>query len=114
MFVATFQQVTSSKFKADKNTNKPFIGKVRAGVARGTIINGTMFLREGLEPNKAYLCQNVDETYTNPSTGEEMSVVTTEVISAVSLLELQPLCNQLGAPVLDIDSNQEDSEQPEI
>ena len=34
MFVAKFQQVTSSKFNADKNGNMPFIGKILAGTAR--------------------------------------------------------------------------------
>ena len=50
MFIAKFQQVNSIKFDADKNNNMPFIGEVLAGTATGTIINGTMFQREGLKP----------------------------------------------------------------
>ena len=97
MFVAKFQEVTSTKFKADKNQNMPYIGEVLAGTADGTIINGTMFKREGLIPNKAYLCQNVTEDYEgNPQ-------VSTKVISEVSLLELQPLMTQLGKPVLNVE-----------
>jgi len=99
MFVAKFQQVTSSKFKADKNGNMPFIGKILAGTARGSVINGTMFQRDGLEPNKAYLCQNEIEEYN----GEDQ--ITTSVISVVSLLELVPLVNQLGKGQLLMESN---------
>lgn len=91
MFIATFQQTTSDRFKSDKNSNKPFIGKVLAGTAQGTIINGTMFQRDGLLQNKAYLCQNVHSVY------EGKDVVSTEVVSEVSLLELSPLMTQLGA-----------------
>ena len=94
MFVAKFQQVTSAKFNDDKNGNKPFIGEILAGTATGSIMNGTMFKREGLEPNKAYLCQNVHEEY------EGQDQVRTTVISAVSLLELKPLMDQLGRGVL--------------
>lgn len=102
MFIATFQQVTSDKFKADKNTNMPFIGKVLAGTAKGSIINGTMFLRENLEINKAYLCQNETEEYNGKD------IVSTTVISAISLLELNPLMTQLGAPVLDVATETEE------
>jgi hypothetical protein len=96
MFIAKFQQVESTKFKADKNNNFPFIGEVLAGTATGTIINGTMFQREGLLPNKAYLCQNIVEDY------EGADQVVTKIISEVSLLELQPLMNQLGKSNLNI------------
>jgi hypothetical protein len=96
MFIAKFQQITSEKFKSDKNSNKPFIGEILAGTATGSIINGTMFLREGLEPNKAYLCQNTHSEY------EGRGQVSTTVISAVSLLELKPLMDQLGQGVLSI------------
>jgi hypothetical protein len=96
MFVAKFQQVDSTKFSTDKNGNKPFIGEIIAGKATGSIMNGTMFLREGLEPNKAYLCQNIHEEY------EGKDQVRTTVISAVSLLELKPLMDQLGQGVLSV------------
>lgn len=99
MFVAKFQQVNSTKFDTDKNGNFPYIGEILAGKATGSIINGTMFNREGLEPNKAYLCQNVTEEY------EGKDQVRTTVISAVSLLELKPLMDQLGKGILDVDAN---------
>lgn len=104
MFIAKFQEVTSTKFKADKNQNMPFIGELIAGRATGTVMNGTMFKREGLLPNKAYLCQNVEEDY------EGSVQISTKVISEVSLLELQPLMTQLGSPVLDIPSSTEGAE----
>jgi len=95
MFLAKFQQVTSDKFTADKNNNMPFIGEVLAGKATGTIYNGTMFVREGLEPNKVYLCDNhIDEEYPDN--------VQTRIISVVSLLELKELRDQLGVAKLDV------------
>jgi len=99
MFVAKFQQVNSTKFSQDKNDEFPFIGEVIAGRATGTIINGTMFKREGLEPNRAYLCQNLTEEY------QGKDQVRTAVISAVSLLELKPLMDQLGKATLDVDAS---------
>jgi len=97
MFLAKFQQVTSDKFTADKNNNMPFIGEVIAGKATGTIYNGTMFQREGLEPNKLYLCDNhIDEEYPDN--------VQTRIISAVSLLEVKELRDQLGSPKLSVAS----------
>jgi len=99
MFVAKFQQVNSTKFSTDKNNNYPYIGEVLAGRATGTIINGTMFQREGLEPNKAYLCQNSIEEY------EGKEQIKTSVISAVSLLELKGLMEQLGKAKLEVSAN---------
>lgn len=97
MFIAKFQQVTSDKFTADKNNNMPYIGEVIAGKATGTIYNGTMFQREGLQPNRVYLCDNhVDENYPDN--------VQTKIIAEVSLLELQPLKTQLGEAKLDVES----------
>jgi hypothetical protein len=97
MFLAKFQQVTSDKFTADKNNNMPFIGEVLAGKATGTIYNGTMFTREGLEPNKLYLCDNhIDEEYPDN--------VQTRIISIVSLLEVKELRDQLGAAKLEVSS----------
>ena len=95
MFLAKFQQVTSDKFSADKNNNKPFIGEVLAGSATGTIYNGTMFIREGLETNKVYLCDNhIDEEYPKN--------VQTTIISVVSLLEIKDLRDQLGSAKLNV------------
>jgi len=95
MFLAKFQQVTSDKFSADKNNNMPFIGEVLAGSATGTIYNGTMFIREGLETNKVYLCDNhVDEAYPDN--------VQTTIISVVSLLEIKDLRDQLGSAKLNV------------
>jgi len=95
MFLAKFQQVTSDKFSADKNKNKPFIGEVLAGSATGTIYNGSMFIREGLETNKVYLCDNhVDEAYPDN--------VQTTIISVVSLLEIKGMRDQLGSAKLNV------------
>ena len=95
MFIAKFQQATSDKFLADKNNNKPFIGEVIAGKATGTVYNGSMFVREGLETNKVYLCDNhIDEEYPEN--------VQTRIISVVSLLEIKALADQLGAPSLTV------------
>ena len=100
MFIATFQKTDSSKFNADKNNNKPYIGKVLAGTSTGSIINGTMFQRDGLIENKAYLCNNETEVYNGKD------IVHTRVISEVSLLELQPLMSQLGEPRLGRDTTE--------
>jgi len=97
MFLAKFQQVNSDKFKADKNSNMPYIGEVIAGKATGTIYNGTMFQRENLQENRIYLCDNhIDEDYPDN--------VQTRIISEVSLLELTALRTQLGAPSLEVSS----------
>tara|TARA_R110000822_G_scaffold51650_3_gene134231 strand:+ start:1054 stop:1359 length:306 start_codon:yes stop_codon:yes gene_type:complete len=98
MFLAKFQQVNSDKFESDKNGNMPFIGEVIAGKATGTIYNGTMFAREGLEPNKVYMCDNhIDEAYPKN--------VQTRIISVVSLLELAELSTQLGKANLNVDAS---------
>lgn len=90
MFIAKFSQTTGAPFNADKNSNMPYIGEVLAGTATGTIINGTMFERAGLQPNKLYACENdVDPAYpTN---------VQVKVIAEVSILDYQQLRTKLGA-----------------
>lgn len=91
MFVAKFKQVVSDKFTADKNSQMPYIGEVLAGTATGTLINGTMFQRNGLEENVLYACENfIDEDY--PSNQQ------VRIIGKVSLLEFNALRTQLGAP----------------
>ena len=92
MFVAKFQQVAegSGNFKADKNNEMPFIGTVVAGTAKGSIINGTMFHREGLEPNKLYACENsIDPEYPDN--------IQTNVLSEVSVIELIAFRKEFGA-----------------
>ena len=97
MFLAKFSQVTSEKFTADKNGKMPFIGTVLAGTANGTIINGTIFVRDGLQPNKLYACENfVDPEY--PSNQQVM------VVSEVSVLEYSDLRAKLGAPKVAIEA----------
>lgn len=89
MFVAKFNQVTSDKFSADKNGNMPFIGEVLAGQARGTVVNGTMFQREGLQPNKLYACENtIDPQYPDN--------VQVKIISEISIVEFMGLRTHLG------------------
>jgi len=96
MFLAKFQQVTSDKFNSDKNNNKPFIGEVLAGTATGSIINGTIFVREGLESNVTYACTNYTETYE----GEEYTQ--TRIIGKVPLAEFHALETQLGKGQLSV------------
>ena len=96
MFLAQFQQVTSDKFEGDKNTNKPYIGTVVSGVATGSLINGTMFERNGLEPYpKMYACENfVDSEYPDN--------IQTRVLTPVSPLEYIALQKELGAGRLNL------------
>lgn len=91
MFVAKFSQTTGAPFIADNNGNFPYIGEVKAGTAKGTLINGTMFKRNGLSTDKLYACENfVDPEYpTN---------VQVEIVSAVSIVEYLELRTLLGAP----------------
>lgn len=91
MFVAKFQQVKSDKFNADKNGNMPYIGEVLAGTSKGAILNGTMFERDGLEPQSLYACENfIDADYPEN--------VQTRIISKVSVVEFMSLRTALGAP----------------
>jgi hypothetical protein len=92
MFVAKFTQTTGLPFKADKNSNMPYIGEIMSGEASGTLINGTMFQRNGLEAGVLYACENtVDPLFpTN---------VRVEVIGKVSIKEYLELRTLLGAPV---------------
>ena len=99
MFIAKFQEVVSNKFNPDKNGNHSFIGEVLAGTSNGTIINGTMFKREGLQPNVAYACINETEDY------EGTTQIITKVISKVDLMELDPLMKQLGKANLVLQSS---------
>ncbi len=89
MFVAKFSQTQGEPFTSDKNGNMPFIGDILSGTATGSIINGTMFTRNGLEPNKLYACENyVDENY--PDNQQ------VKVIAEVSILEYMKLRTVLG------------------
>ena len=92
MFVAKFQQVTSDKFKSDKNGQKPFIGEIMAGSSDGSIINGTMFQRDGLKPNTLYACENFIDA-------EHPDSVQTRIVSEVSIVEYMSLKPVLGEPV---------------
>lgn len=95
MFVAKFQQTSGAPFTADKNGNLPYIGTVLAGTAKGTLINGTMFVRDGLQPNKLYACENT----VDPAYPDNQQV---EIISEVSVLEYPQLRTQLGAAVVTV------------
>jgi hypothetical protein len=90
MFIAKFTQTSSDTFKADHNDHMPFIGDIVAGVAKGSIINGTMFKRGNFEENALYLCDN----HTDP---EYPDNVQTTVITKVGVLEFLQLRKDLGA-----------------
>ena len=91
MFVAKFSKTTGAPFTADKNGNYPYIGEVKAGTAKGTLINGTMFERNGLETDKLYACENtIDPEY---PTNQQV-----DVISVVGIVEYMQLRTHLGAP----------------
>ena len=71
-FIAKFSQATGENFNADSNGNKPYIGKVLAGEATGSIINGTIFKADGMATDLMYACKNEivvskkdGKTYTN-------------------------------------------------
>ena len=106
MFLAQFKQVTSDKFTGDKNTNKPYIGDVTAGTATGSLINGTMFVRNGLLPYPAtYACENfIDPEYPDN--------IQTRVIDKVSLLEYNELAGVLGAGRLNLPSTKDTFSAP--
>lgn len=97
MFIAKFSQVSEeSKFEADKNGNLPYIGEILAGKAKGSIINGTIFEREGLLPNKMYACETKEVEDTE--TGEVYTNVV--ILDQVSILEYQALSKELGKGML--------------
>lgn len=102
MFIAKFNQTTSEPFVADKNGQMPFIGEVLAGTATGTIINGTMFHRGELKPNKLYACEN----FTDP---EYPDNIQTKVIGEVGLLEYTELRTKLGEGKIKLSSVEEEA-----
>lgn len=102
MFLAKFNIADNknSKFNADHNDNLPYIGTLIAGTATSSLINGTIFEREGYIAGSMYACINVDRAYTNPETNETVTVTDVVVLQPVSLLEFNELSKQLGAPKL--------------
>lgn len=90
VFVARFEQVSNSEsFTADKNGNLPFIGTILAGKAKGSLINGTMFERQGLIAGQMYLCENfVDAEYP-----DQQQV---RVLTALTALEFMATRKELG------------------
>lgn len=115
MFVAKFNQVSadSDKFTADKNGNMPFIGTILAGKAKGSLINGTIFERDGLKTQKMYLCQNEIEEYTNPDTGEVTNQIRVVVLSEISPIEFIQVKKELGVGKLVV-SSVEEAEEAEL
>lgn len=100
MFIAKFAQVSadSQKFIADKNENLPYIGEVFAGKATGTLVNGTMFERNGYSTDTLYACENIVEPYENPVTGVVTKQSRVQIVCKVSVIEYQILKKELGAP----------------
>ncbi len=97
MFIATFQQVNSDKFTADKNGEMPFIGKLVAGPAKATLINGTVFKTQNYIPNRLYACQNVTVTLEDGRTVQNV-----DIIAEVSVVDLPALMVTCGAPRLNL------------
>lgn len=95
MFVASFQQVSSDKFKEDRKGEKPFIGKLICGKTKSSLINGTVFKTQNYIPNKLYACQTVEVTLED---GRKVHNV--EVLDTVSVIDLPELIAKLGAPKL--------------
>lgn len=116
MFVAKFNQVSSDseKFTADKNGNMPFIGTILAGKAKGSLINGSIFEREGLKTQKMYLCQNENDEYTNPDTGEITNQIRVVVLSEISPIEFIQVKKELGTGKLVVSTIDEEVEEAEI
>ena len=106
MFVAKFTQVNSDAFTADKNGNMPYTGEILAGSSKGSIINGTMFKRNGLEENKLYACENfIDDEY--PDNQQ------TRIVAEVSVVDFMELRTKLGAPKNNYGSTvEETTEEP--
>lgn len=97
MFVAVFNQVSpNSRFEADKNGEYPFLGRVLAGKAKGTIINGTIFNSNDYKEGVAYLCDNTEQEYNGTKQ------IRTEVIMPVSVTDLPALIEAYGKPELNI------------
>lgn len=104
LFVAKFARTSGAPFIEDKNGNFPMIGEVLAGTAKGSIINGTIFEREGYETGVLYLCNNsVDEEYPDN--------VQTNIISKVTVLEFMQLSKDLGVGRVILTSSDEDTEE---
>ena len=101
MFVCKFSQTTGAPFTEDKNGNLPYIGEVLAGKAKATLINGTMFKRESLQLNKLYACENVEEEYVNPDTGETTMQTRVLVLDQISALDYPDYRTKLGKGILD-------------
>lgn len=98
LFIAKFAQVSGSEhFEADKNGNLPFIGTLLAGKAKGTLINGTIFGREGLKVGQLYLCQNTTQENIDP---DKPALINVEIVSEVSPLDFVAMSKDLGEPVL--------------
>ena len=94
LFIATFAQVDSDKFTADRHEVMPYIGTVRAGTAKGSLVNGTIFEMNDYKEGQTYLCQN--GTWVD---NEGQSWVTTEIITEVSTIEFIQASKELGKPV---------------
>lgn len=89
MFLAKFNQASGASFTADKNDNMPYIGTVLAGKSSSSIVNGTIFEREGYSTKKTYLCMNTP----NEEYPEYPNV---EIVQEVSAIEVVQMFKELG------------------
>lgn len=103
MFVAKFVQAQGAPFIADSKTMQyPFVGEVLAGEFHNSIINHSWFMKQGLEPQELYACENVyNEEYDNYDL---------KIVKKLSLLEYiaikgsLPASKRLGSAELSVAS----------
>ena len=101
MFVAVFDVVNNknNKFETDKNGNLPFIGSLKAGVAKSLIVNGSVFKEQKRIPQRGYLCQNIERTYVDETTGETKTSIDVDIVQVLTAMDMIDLKDRLGEPV---------------
>ncbi len=106
MFIASFTTpVNPEQFTTDKNGNLPLIGNVCCGEYHTSIINGTVFKKQGYKEGALYLCKNtpaLDENgtrilTTNQTTGVKTPAWNVEIIAPCSIIDLVTSEATLGA-----------------
>lgn len=107
MFLAKFSQVTSDKFTADDKGEMPFIGELKGGIAKATLINGTFFKVRKYKPNKMYACQNI-KVNVELKDGTRKDVWNVDILDEVPVMDLKDMLEQVGKPQLLLDTVEEE------